>query len=311
MMSKLSRFCYMLFFFIVPLYSADAVQETTTLAITTVVNETSLTETTDTRSTEYMPTNTNVTNVESSTVAPLLNLSSTTNTSDSHQSTSTPTTPVTLLATTSVPNTEGHTSDNGSLGFSNFTTRKPLTSQSSDRVTTVGTTTNVDERSTSSTATPDFSHNTTIAISPNDTSTTNPSTTNTSTTNTSTTNLSVDTASSTLKRSEAILTSIFSTILVIVILAIFLFVFKKYRRRRSQYSHHPLREHVYESDDRYSTPEDTLVISGGLYDAPRVYNPNMTVLEDEDPQHDYVSFSSRPGQFRLEFLPAGNDPRVH
>ncbi|XP_069489675.1 uncharacterized protein [Ambystoma mexicanum] len=57
------------------------------------------------------------------------------------------------------------------------------------------------------------------------------------------------------------------------------------------------------SVDRYSAPEDTLVISGGLYDAPRVYNPTMTVLEDEELHHDYVSFGSRPGQFRLEFLP--------
>ncbi|XP_029428497.1 uncharacterized protein LOC115073808 isoform X3 [Rhinatrema bivittatum] len=57
------------------------------------------------------------------------------------------------------------------------------------------------------------------------------------------------------------------------------------------------------SADRYSAPDDTLVISGGLYDAPRVYNPNMTVLEDEECQHDYISFGSRPGQFRLEFLP--------
>ncbi|CAH2220697.1 Hypothetical predicted protein, partial [Pelobates cultripes] len=110
-----------------------------------------------------------------------------------------------------------------------------------------------------------------------------------------------------LKHSEAILTSVFSTMLVIVILTILILAIKKYRRRRLQYSHHPLREQIYESVDSYSTPDDTLVISGGLYEAPRIYNPNMTVLEEEEEsQHEYVSFSSRPGQFRLEFLPTGN-----
>ncbi|XP_056414369.1 mucin-4-like [Hyla sarda] len=106
--------------------------------------------------------------------------------------------------------------------------------------------------------------------------------------------------------SETILTSIFSTILVVVLLTILAFCFNKYRKRRSQYSHHPLHENVYESEG-YSPPDDTLVISGGLYDAPRIYNPNMTVLEEEDSQHDFVSFSSRPGQFRLEFLPGDKD----
>ncbi|KAG9464462.1 uncharacterized protein [Eleutherodactylus coqui] len=109
-----------------------------------------------------------------------------------------------------------------------------------------------------------------------------------------------------IKYSEVVLTSIFSTILVVVLLAMLAFCFIKYRKRRSQYCHRPLCENVYEAEV-YSPPDDTLVISGGLYDAPRIYNPNMTVLEEEDPQPDYVSFSSRPGQFRLEFLPGDKD----
>lgn len=47
--------------------------------------------------------------------------------------------------------------------------------------------------------------------------------------------------------------------------------------------------------DRYATPDDTLVISGGLYDAPRIYN-------DEELQTDHLPFSAPPGQFRLEFF---------
>ncbi|KAM5179826.1 uncharacterized protein ACMZJ9_000467 isoform 2-T3 [Mantella aurantiaca] len=110
---------------------------------------------------------------------------------------------------------------------------------------------------------------------------------------------------SSMKYPEIILTSIFSAVLVVVVLVMLSFGFKRCLRS-SQYSHHPLRETSYESD-RYSPPDDTLVISGGLYDAPRIYNPNMTVLEEEEPQNDYTSFNSRQGQFRLEFLPGDKD----
>ncbi|XP_073471791.1 uncharacterized protein [Aquarana catesbeiana] len=105
---------------------------------------------------------------------------------------------------------------------------------------------------------------------------------------------------------EIILTSIFSVILVVVVLVILSFGFKRCLRGTSQYSHHPLRETSYEPDG-YSPPDDTLVISGGLYDAPRIYNPNMTVLDEEESQNDFASINSRPGQFRLEFLPGDKD----
>lgn len=106
---------------------------------------------------------------------------------------------------------------------------------------------------------------------------------------------------------EIILTSIFSVILVVVVLVILSFGFKRCLRGTSQYSHHPLRETSYEPADGYSPPDDTLVISGGLYDAPRIYNPNMTVLDEEESQNDFASINSRPGQFRLEFLPGDKD----
>ncbi|OCT94328.1 uncharacterized protein LOC108708063 [Xenopus laevis] len=112
---------------------------------------------------------------------------------------------------------------------------------------------------------------------------------------------------SNLKDSETILTSIFGTVLGIVSLAITVFIFRKYKKRRSQYSHQRLNEYQYDSSDRYSAPDDTLIISGGLYDGPRIYNPNMTALEEEDSQPDYVPFNSRPGQFRLEFLPGDKE----
>ncbi|XP_072282368.1 uncharacterized protein [Pyxicephalus adspersus] len=128
---------------------------------------------------------------------------------------------------------------------------------------------------------------------------------NETTNGTATTTLS-DTEEYNMKYSEIILTSIFSTVLVVVVVVIIFVGFKKCLRGRSQYSHHPLRETSYEPD-RYSSPDDTLVISGGLYDAPRIYNPNMTVLEEEESQNDYASFQSRPGQFKLEFLPGDKD----
>ncbi|EMP29791.1 Mitochondrial glutamate carrier 1 [Chelonia mydas] len=61
------------------------------------------------------------------------------------------------------------------------------------------------------------------------------------------------------------------------------------------------------SADIYTTPDDTLMISGGLYDAPRIYNPNMTVLEDDELQAEYLPFGSRPGKFRLEILSGENE----
>ncbi|XP_013799057.1 uncharacterized protein [Apteryx mantelli] len=55
-------------------------------------------------------------------------------------------------------------------------------------------------------------------------------------------------------------------------------------------------------DDLYNTPDDTLVISGGLYDAPQTYNPDMTAPENEV-QTDYLPFESTCGQYKLEYLP--------
>ncbi|MEE6516259.1 hypothetical protein FKM82_025547 [Ascaphus truei] len=189
------------------------------------------------------------------------------------------------------------TSMNGSVGITTFTTRAVTTSLSSVTEPVSRETDDVSNATGSATLPP---------TQKNSTSENNITVVTSQQQRVPTTQVT-DARFSKLKDSEAVLTSIFGTILGIAVLGIIAFSFNKYRKRRSQYSHHPLRENSYESADRYSAPDDTLVISGGLYDAPRVYNPNMTVLEEEDTPHDYVSFSSRPGQFRLEFLPGDKE----
>ncbi|KAJ6661059.1 hypothetical protein lerEdw1_016860 [Lerista edwardsae] len=100
-----------------------------------------------------------------------------------------------------------------------------------------------------------------------------------------------------LKDSEIILTIGFAIILALTILGFIAYILNRYRKRRDQYSHHPLYDASSEIVDRYATPEDTLVISGGLYDAPRMYNPSLMIYEDDDLQNDHL------GQYRLAFLP--------
>ncbi|GCB64285.1 uncharacterized protein [Scyliorhinus torazame] len=108
-----------------------------------------------------------------------------------------------------------------------------------------------------------------------------------------------------LRKQEIILTICLSTILGVVILTIIMYNVTKCKQRRAQYSHRPLYASSYEEPGgSYNIPDDTLVISGGLYDESRVYNPNMTVLEEDDELHsEYPAFSSKYNQFRLEFLP--------
>ncbi|XP_053104240.1 uncharacterized protein LOC128324107 [Hemicordylus capensis] len=106
-----------------------------------------------------------------------------------------------------------------------------------------------------------------------------------------------------LNNSETILTAGFAIILALTILGFLVYILDKHRKQRNQYSHYPLYDGSSEIVDRYATPDDTLVISGGLYDAPRIYNPDMMVYEDDELQTDHLPFSAQLGQFRLEFLP--------
>ncbi|XP_078276971.1 uncharacterized protein LOC144605500 [Rhinoraja longicauda] len=103
-----------------------------------------------------------------------------------------------------------------------------------------------------------------------------------------------------LKKEEIILTICLSTVLGVVILTIVMYNVNKCKQRRAQYLHHPL---YADSHEEPGFPNDTLVISGGLYDESRVYNPNMTVEEDDELHVEYPALTSKYSQFKLEFLP--------
>ncbi|XP_044280974.1 uncharacterized protein LOC123020288 isoform X2 [Varanus komodoensis] len=106
-----------------------------------------------------------------------------------------------------------------------------------------------------------------------------------------------------LKKSEVILTIGFAIVLTLTILGFTVYILNKHRKRRDQYSHCPLHDASSETVDRYATPDDTLVISGGLYDAPRFYNPNMMVYEDDELQNDNLSFTAQHGQLEMDLSP--------
>ncbi|XP_072540769.1 uncharacterized protein [Salminus brasiliensis] len=102
-----------------------------------------------------------------------------------------------------------------------------------------------------------------------------------------------------LKLSEKSMTILFSVILgVIVLLVLGQIVYKvsRNKQRRVQYSHRPLYNE--DTGEHFVVPDDTLVISGGLYDGPQIYNPTVTALNDED----QPTFTYMPTQLRLEFL---------
>ncbi|XP_063813368.1 uncharacterized protein LOC135051178 [Pseudophryne corroboree] len=252
-------------------------------------NKTEVTSTTESSktliTTEYLPLSPNTTgsNVEETPLHP--NMNSSVNTASNNENTTTLYSPKLSHVTTPKSN-------QSSLNMSSLTSTVTVTTTLFSSVTVpvtrqISSTDSKEDNSTTAITTNGYSQNSETVTYPMEANTT----------------LLAGTNSYILKYSETILTSVFSTILIVVTLTILAFSLKKYKRQRSQYSHHPLHESSYESANGFSSPDDTLVISGGLYDAPRIYNPNMTVLEEEESHHDYVSFSSRPGQYRLEFLP--------
>ncbi|KAL4622456.1 hypothetical protein GN956_G19672 [Arapaima gigas] len=102
--------------------------------------------------------------------------------------------------------------------------------------------------------------------------------------------------------SEKSMTLFFSVLLGIVALVILMYLINRCKPK-TQYSHHPLYNGSEETVDRFVAADDTLVISGGLYDGPRIYNPtNSTLNEDEEFHNDQPPFALRPTDFRLEFL---------
>ncbi|XP_070699535.1 uncharacterized protein [Pempheris klunzingeri] len=88
-----------------------------------------------------------------------------------------------------------------------------------------------------------------------------------------------------LQNSEKYMTIIFSVVLGVFALALVAFMFHKCKHK-IQYLHQPL-NHI-EDTDAFAPDDDTLVISGGLYDGHPIYD-NIPTSEDQS-------------QFRLEFL---------
>ncbi|XP_018973498.1 uncharacterized protein LOC109104670 isoform X1 [Cyprinus carpio] len=110
-----------------------------------------------------------------------------------------------------------------------------------------------------------------------------------------------------LNHSEKSLTILFSILLgviVLVILGHFVYKFGRSKERSVQYTHRRLQNE--DTGEPFALPDDTLVISGGLYDGPQIYNPTMTV-QNEEFQTDASGFASRPTQFCLEFLREDQD----
>ncbi|XP_056316445.1 sialomucin core protein 24-like isoform X2 [Danio aesculapii] len=111
-----------------------------------------------------------------------------------------------------------------------------------------------------------------------------------------------------LNRSEQSLTIFFSVLLgliVLVTLVHFVYKFSRSKERSIQYTHRRLQNE--DTGEPFAVADDTMVISGGLYDGPQIYNPTMTVQNEEEFQTDAYGFGSIPTQFRLEFLREDQD----
>ncbi|XP_039548071.1 sialomucin core protein 24-like isoform X2 [Pimephales promelas] len=111
-----------------------------------------------------------------------------------------------------------------------------------------------------------------------------------------------------LNHSEKSLTVLFSILLGVIVLVILMnFVYKygRSKERSIQYTHRRLQNE--ETGEPFALPDDTLVISGGLYDGPQIYNPTMTVQNEEEYQTNILGSASRPTRFRLEFLREDQD----
>lgn len=111
-----------------------------------------------------------------------------------------------------------------------------------------------------------------------------------------------------LNRSEQSLTIFFSVLLCLIVLVTlvhFVYKFSRSKERSIQYTHRRLQND--DTGEPFAVADDTMVISGGLYDGPQIYNPTMTVQNEEEFQTDAYGFASRPTQFRLEFLREDQD----
>uniref|UniRef100_A0A4W5LJ98 Si:ch211-105j21.9 n=1 Tax=Hucho hucho TaxID=62062 RepID=A0A4W5LJ98_9TELE len=106
-----------------------------------------------------------------------------------------------------------------------------------------------------------------------------------------------------LDNSEKVMTVFFSVVLGVFVLGIFMYMLKRWNQMR-QYSHRPLYNNSEAEVGGSLAADDTLVISGGLYDGSQIYNPTMTTTDmtEDELNFDNRLHVSQPSQFRLEFL---------
>ncbi|KAL0978765.1 hypothetical protein UPYG_G00174900 [Umbra pygmaea] len=111
-----------------------------------------------------------------------------------------------------------------------------------------------------------------------------------------------------LNKSEKSITIFFSVMLGVFIFGISMYLFSRCKQNR-QYSHRLL----YNNAD-VGVPlaaDDTLVISGGLYDGTAIYNPTMTTsMEDADSFDNHLR-GPQSSQFRMELVNEQEDPPGH
>ncbi|XP_073707908.1 uncharacterized protein [Garra rufa] len=209
-----------------------------------------------------------------------------------------PTSPTTTVAFNSTvgPNQSNAT---GSAGYPNTTANTQPTQSATSSPFNIN--------STAVTSTNTTTHSSNGSATTSTTPVTKPKTiTLTAVTQNSTTSLN-ESQGGGMNHSEKSLTILFSILLgviVLVILGHFMYKFGRTKERSIQYTHRRL--HNEDTGEPFAVPDDTLVISGGLYDGPQIYNPTMTV-QNEEFQTDTSGFDSRPTQFRLEFLREDQD----
>ncbi|XP_067316429.1 sialomucin core protein 24-like isoform X2 [Pseudorasbora parva] len=209
----------------------------------------------------------------------------------------------TQATTTGFNSTTGPTQINvtvtGSAEQSN-STKSAQTTQ-----TATSSTININSTTVTSTVNSTHSNNetTTLSTTPLTKTTAIPSTAVTQ--NTTFSNESIGGGMNNSEKSMTILFSILLGVIVMVILVNFAYKYGRSKERSIQYTHRRLQNE--DTGESFAVSDDTLVISGGLYDGPQIYNPTMTVQNEEEFQTNTPGFASRPTQFRLEFLGEDQD----
>ncbi|XP_023689923.2 uncharacterized protein [Paramormyrops kingsleyae] len=87
---------------------------------------------------------------------------------------------------------------------------------------------------------------------------------------------------------EMIITTIISTVLGLIVLTMAAYIISICQQKKHLFIHRPLYNNAEEMGDRFSTPDDTLVISGGLYDEPQTF--------------EYEEFPAQMSRLQLDFF---------